>query len=75
MREIKIIMSEEITYRDAIVGQDEPEAIWGRGDVVLYMRAQIGIKDTNDSNGNPIIADELYCVSKGGVTLPVKELP
>jgi hypothetical protein len=60
-------------YRQAISGHDEPDAMWGLGEIVLYMRSKIGIKDTSDSNGDPIIAEQLYCVSKGGITLPYDE--
>lgn len=62
-------------YREITTGYDEPDAIWGNGEMVLHMRSKIGIKDKNDSNGDPILGDRLYCVSKGGKTLPVSELP
>lgn len=68
---IKDIEDIEAMYSQLIYGYDEPDMIWSNGHSLLDMRAEIGITDVNDSNGDPIVNGQYYSISRGGITLPV----
>lgn len=55
-------------YHTFTFGSAHPDAIYSTGESVLFMRRKIGIADTNDSDGQPILADECYVVTQGGET-------
>lgn len=55
------------SYHDIIMGQDEPDAIWGRGDSIIEMCHKLGDYDPRDIDNNPIDPGLSYMLTKKGI--------
>lgn len=56
-----------MSYREAILGRDEPDIIWCSGKSLLYMREQLGDTNLIDSDGLPIVPECCYILTLGEV--------
>lgn len=54
-------------YHEAIFGRDEPELIFGSGKWIKYMAEQCGDPAEADQNGNLILDDAMYILTKEGI--------
>jgi len=55
------------TYKDVTSGFDEPSIMYVTGKTLRQMAKNLGGECGRDFEGNPILDDELYCVTERGV--------
>jgi hypothetical protein len=59
--------SRPFEYSDIVLGHDEPDVIWSKGDVIIEMCHKLGDDHPVDIDGNDINPNVGYSITKKGI--------